>query len=107
MDGHPDIGAVKRAFGCAPFMISPFASLMPGRQGLPSQSMPSSGTGGSPSSHQTVPSIFRRTLVNMVFFRIVTIALRLDLEFVPGATPKNPDSGFIAHNAPSLSIRIH
>jgi len=41
----------------------------------------------------------------MVSFWIISIALGLVLQLVPGTTPKNPDSGFSAHNRPSAPGR--
>src|SRR3989338_1694341 len=100
IEGHWDAGVVKRLLGCAPF--SPEA----GVQGLPLQSIPSEGVSSSPS-HQTVLSFFATTLVNIVFFWIVMSALGFDLLLVPGATPKNPDSGLIAQSLPSGPMRSH
>jgi len=42
----------------------------------------------------------------MVLRLMAFIMLGLVLEFVPGATPKKPVSGLIAHSRPSVSIRI-
>src|SRR6185312_12629038 len=98
--GHWAAGAVKREFGCAPFL--PLA----GVHGLPSQSMPCGG-GALISSHHTSPSGVRTTLVKIVFRSHVIIALGLDFDDVPGATPKNPVSGFAAYSRPSLPTRIH
>src|SRR6266567_2002483 len=100
MTGHCDAGAVKRELGCAPFR--PLA----GVQGLPSQSMPCVGAGTPMSSHQISPSGVRTTLVKIVFVAHAANAFGLDFDDVPGATPKNPVSGFIAYNRPSLPIRI-
>src|SRR5579883_1452410 len=88
--GHWPAGAVKRELGCAAASGLPFSSLKPGFQGLPSQLVPEAGGSPSPSSHQTVRSSPSRTLVKMVFFWIVLMALGLVLELVPGATPKKP-----------------
>jgi len=46
------------------------------------------------------------TLVKIVFRRMVRIMLGLVFMLVPGATPKNPVSGLMAHSRPSVSIRI-
>ena len=55
-------------------------------------SMPSHQMSVSPCSSRT-----RATLVNSEFPRaMVRIAFGLVFQFVPGATPKNPDSGFTA-----------
>ena len=37
---------------------------------------------------------------------IVFIAFGLDFQFVPGATPKKPNSGLTAYSRPSLPNRI-
>ncbi len=37
---------------------------------------------------------------------MVRMALGLDFQLVPGATPKKPNSGFTAYNRPSLPNRI-
>ena len=42
----------------------------------------------------------------MVLRAMVFITFGLVFVFVPGATPKNPVSGLIAHSRPSVSIRI-
>ena len=41
----------------------------------------------------------------MVPCRVVARALGLDLTLVPGATPKKPYSGFMAHSRPSSPMR--
>src|SRR5476651_2513960 len=88
--GHCDAGAVKREFACAPFL--PLA----GVHALPSQSMPLVGAGTPMSSHQISLSGVSTTLVKMVFFAQEVSACGFDCLEVPGATPKNPVSGFIA-----------
>src|SRR5439155_3145133 len=88
--GHWEAGAVNREFGCAP--LRPES----GVHSLPSQSMPLAGAGTPMSSHQTSPSGVRTTLVKMLFRAKVATALGLDFKEVPGATPKNPVSGFRA-----------
>jgi hypothetical protein len=40
-----------------------------------------------------------------VFRRIISIALALVFELVPGTTPKNPASGLTAHSRPSGPTR--
>src|SRR2546423_1494171 len=89
------IGAVKRLFACAAF------SFDSGVQRLPRQSTHSAGGGPSLPSHHTSPSAVRPTLVKMVSWDMQAMAFGLDLEFVPGATPKYPDSGLMACNRPS------
>src|ERR1043165_9943860 len=76
------IGAAKRELGCAAFSFESGVHL------LPRQSRHSFGGGLSWPSHQTSPSSVRATLVKMVSLRMVFIAVALDLEFVPGTTPK-------------------
>ena len=88
--GHCAAGAVKREFGCAPFLP------LSGVHSLPSQSMPLAGAGTPMSSHQTSLSGVSTTFVKMVFFAQAASACGLDLAEVPGATPKKPVSGFIA-----------
>jgi len=87
--GHWAAGAVKRAFGCAA------GSARPGVQSRPVQSMAWSGAPFMPS-HHTSPSSVRAQLVKIVFSRIVSMAMGLELYEVPGATPKKPDSGLMA-----------
>src|SRR5580693_7817473 len=52
-------------------------------------------------SHQTSPSSVRAVLVKMQLADRVSMALRLVSLLVPGATPKNPYSGLMAHSRPS------
>ena len=103
MHGQFFAGAVKRLFGCAPFsvLVLPF-------QGLPFQSVPFSGGFLSRPSHQTVmSSLFNATFVKIVPRRVVASAFGFEWSFVPGATPKKPFSGLIAHRRPSGPMRIH
>ena len=79
---------------------------MPGFHGRPCQSQPSAGGSPSPPSHHTVPSLASTTLVKIVLRLMVFIMFGLVFELVPGATPKKPVSGLIAHSRPSVSIRI-
>src|SRR5271165_571868 len=67
--GHWDRGAVNRALGCA--------ALRPqsGVHGLPVQSVSLAGGSLVIPSHQTSPSSVRATLVKIVFFSMVFIAL--------------------------------
>src|ERR1035437_5089584 len=99
--GHCDAGAVKRLLACAPFLP------LVGVQALPSQSMPVAGAGTPMPSHQMSLSGVSTTLVKMVFFAHDVSACGFDCLEVPGATPKNPVSGFIAQSWPSLPMRIH
>src|SRR5215470_4528833 len=95
IDGHWLAGAVKREFGCAAFSDEPFC------HGRPRQSVKRSGTGPSIPSHHGQLSSVTATLVKMVFFLTVSMALRLVFDDVPGATPKNTASGLMAHKRPS------
>ena len=52
-------------------------------------------------SHQIVRSSRSATLVKIVLARHESIALGLVVMLVPGATPKKPASGLIAHRRPS------
>ena len=57
-------------------------------------------------SHQGSPEGVRPTLVKMVFRCRAIMTLGFVFELVPGATPKKPASGLIAHNRPSGPMRI-
>src|SRR3954463_4739769 len=58
-------------------------------------------------SHQMSPSSVSATLVKTELpLLMVLIALGLVCSLVPGATPKNPNSGLTAHRRPSSPIRI-
>src|SRR5215469_6456369 len=96
--GHWLAGAVKRPFGCAAGL--PVSLPMAGVHFSPRQSMHSPGGESVIPSHQTPPSGVSATLVKMVFFASVAIALGLVFALVPGATPKNPASGLIARRRP-------
>src|SRR5678815_2595405 len=98
--GHCRAGVVKRAFGCA--ALRPLC----GVHGRRSQSIACAG--GSPmSSHHTSPSGVSAQFVKIEFFSIVFIAFGLLFVLVPGATPKKPASGLIAHRRPSAPNFIH
>src|SRR5262249_19065447 len=101
MDGHWRAGEVKRAFGCAAF------SVLPRFQGWPRQSVSSPGTSPSIPSHQGQPSFVTATLVKMECARREAMAFGFVFDDVPGATPKNPASGLIAHRRPSGPGCIH
>src|SRR5262245_57220718 len=92
--GHWRAGAVKRALGCA--ALRP----LPGVHGRRSQSVSSAG-GSLISSHHASPPEVIAQLVKIELDDTVRIALGLLCELVPGATPKNPASGLIAHSRPS------
>src|SRR5271165_641411 len=101
MVGHCAAGAANRAFGCA--AVAPVLFAIRGVHRFPCQSKHSAGGVSVIPSHQTPPSGVSPTLVKIVFFASVAIALRLVLAEVPGATPKKPVSGLMACNRPSLS----
>src|SRR4029077_8669182 len=101
IDGHWRAGAVKRAFGCAAFSLEPFC------HGRPRQSVRRSGTGPSMPSHHGRPSSVTATLVKIEFLWRVAMAFGFVLDDVPGATPKKPASGLMAHSRPSGPGRIH
>src|SRR6266436_6363850 len=100
IEGHCEAGAVKREFGCAAFSEEPL------RQGWPCQSVSRSGTSPSIPSHHGQLSSVTATLVKIEFARSVAIAFGLVFDEVPGATPKKPASGLMAHRRPSGPGRI-
>src|SRR5258708_8606417 len=104
MVGHCEAGAVKRALGWA--ALAAVCLAISGVQRLPCQSVHSAGGRSVIPSHQTPPSGVSATLVKMVFLESVAMALGLVFLEVPGATPKKPDSGFMARRAPFSSGRI-
>ena len=99
-EGHCDIGVQYREFGCAA------GDPDSGVQSWPLQSMRCSGVPSRPS-HHTPPSSVSATLVKTVLpAAMVFIAFGLELQLVPGATPKKPNSGLTAYSRPSLPNRI-
>ena len=58
-------------------------------------------------SHQTSPSSVLAQFVKIEFERTIATAFGFVCSPVPGATPKNPDSGLIACRRPSLPHFIH
>src|SRR6266446_9928649 len=90
--GHCEAGAVKRALGCAAF--APVSFAICGVHFLPCQSRHSAGGRSVMPSHHTPPSGVSATFVKMVFFASAAMALGFVFLEVPGATPKNPASGF-------------
>src|SRR5262245_46836155 len=94
-DGHCRAGTVKRLLGWAAGSGEPLA------QGRPRQSVRVAGTSPSMPSHHGQPSAVSATLVKIVLRPTVAMALGLVLVLAPGATPKNPASGLIAHSRPS------
>ncbi len=86
---------MKREFGCAAFSVDPFC------QERPRQSVRCSGTGPSIPSHQGQPSSVTATLVKIELACRVAIAFGFVFDDVPGATPKKPASGLMAHSRPS------
>src|SRR6185437_3729782 len=112
IEGHCAAGAVKRPLGCAAGrFLSPTWSFA--NHGSPRQSMSCAGGASVMPSHQTPPSglpslpTVRATLVKMVFFFSVAMALGLVFAEVPGATPKKPASGLMARRWPCASGLIH
>src|SRR5271167_355181 len=99
--GHCDAGAVKRALGWAAF--APVSFAICGVHRLPCQSRHSAGGSSVIPSHHTPPSGVRATLVKIELVASVAIALGLVFTEVPGATPKNPDSGLMARRRPFAS----
>ena len=87
--GHCDAGTQNREFGCA-------AGSSAGVQSSRFQSMACAGGSPSMPSHHTSPSSLSAVLVKTVLRATVCIAFGLLALFVPGATPKNPNSGLIA-----------
>ena len=58
-------------------------------------------------SHHTSPSSVRAQLVKIALAPRAAIAFGLVAAPVPGATPKRPASGLMAHSRPSSPNRIH
>jgi hypothetical protein len=86
---------VKRAFGWAA------GASAPGVQSLPFQSIRCAGGSSVSPSHHTSPSSVSAQFVKIEFARAVATAFGFVFSFVPGATPKNPASGFTACRRPS------
>src|SRR6266436_6083757 len=101
MEGHCDAGTVNRALGCAAFLPQP------GVHSLPCQSMSLAGGVSVIPSHHTSPSGVMATFVNIVLLPIIAMQLGLVFSDVPGATPKNPDSGLIAWIKPGRDGRFY
>src|SRR5579871_1984352 len=99
--GHCEAGAVKRDLGCA--ALAPVSFAICGVHFLPCQSRHSAGGSSVMPSHQTPPSGVSATLVKIELRASVAIAFGLVFTDVPGATPKNPDSGLIACSRPLAS----
>src|SRR3989338_951309 len=93
--------AVKRALGWAALLSCPDC------QGLPCQSIRFLGASPSRPSHQGSlvrgfnPVLVKSVGANLVPFKVLSI-LGLVFIDVPGATPKSPVSGLIAHSRPSV-----
>ena len=94
IDGHCAAGTQNREFGCA--AGRPAA----GVHDLPRQSVRCAGGSWVMSSHHTSPSSVSAVFVNTVLRSRVCIAFGFDRSLVPGATPKNPNSGLIAWRRP-------
>src|SRR3954447_2771379 len=101
IDGVWAAGVVKRALGWAAVLSDS------GVQSLPCQSIRWSGASSVMPSHQTSPPSVLAQLVKIELARTVAIAFGLVFAEVPGATPKNPDSGLMAYRRPSEPNFIH
>src|SRR6187431_1347026 len=101
IDGHCEAGTQKRELGCA---AGPSDS---GVHDWPFQSVRCAGGSSVRSSHHTSPSSVSAVFVNTVLVSIVCSAFGFELSLVPGATPKNPNSGLIACRRPSSPNFIH
>src|SRR5436305_844139 len=101
MAGSWAAGAVKRALGWAAGVGDS------GFQGWPFQSVARAGGSSVMPSHQMSPASVSAVLVKMQLPSSVRMALGFVFIDVPGATPKNPASGLIAHNRPCSSGVIH
>ena len=99
--GHCDAGTQNREFGCAA------GASASGVQSLRRQSVQCSGGSEVMPSHQTSPSSVSAVFVNTVFLVRVSMAFGFVSMLVPGATPKNPNSGLIAYRRPSSPNFIH
>src|SRR5690349_5062551 len=101
MTGHWPAGEQKREFGCAAGVS------LAGVQSLRRQSVQWAGGSSLMPSHHTSPSSVSAVFVKTVFDCTPSIAFGLVSMFVPGATPKNPNSGLIAWRRPSGPNFIH
>src|SRR5271165_1917225 len=99
--GHCDIGVQYREFGCAALV-----SVSRRTQSLPFQSIRWSGSPSSPSHHTSLSSVSATLVKTVLPASMVRMALGLDFQLVPGATPKKPNSGLTAYSRPSLPNRI-
>src|SRR3954447_20497081 len=80
IDGHWRAATVKREFGCAALPVR--------SHGLPCQSISSAGGVLVLPSHQGIPSGVTATLVKIVSWEMVAMALGFVSGPVPGTTPK-------------------
>src|SRR5215510_3813044 len=90
MTGHCDAGTQNREFGWAAGVSDA------GVHSLRRQSVQCAGGSFVIPSHHTSPSSVSAVFVNTVFLVNVSIAFGFVSMLVPGATPKNPNSGLIA-----------
>src|SRR3954453_21762413 len=95
IDGTCEAGEQNREFGWAATVLDS------GVHDWPFQSVRCAGGSSVRSSHHTSPSSVSAVLVNTVFASMACSALGFDFSLVPGATPKNPNSGLIAWRRPS------
>src|SRR5689334_15132730 len=89
--GHCFADTQKRLFGCAAGVP------VCGVHGRPFQSVKDGGTAPSRPSHHGCRSGVIATFVKIVLRWIVSSAFGFVLRLVPGATPKYPASGLMAH----------
>src|ERR1700730_146027 len=90
MAGSCVAGTVNLALGCAAGVVDS------GVQSRRFQSVRWAGGCSVMPSHHTSPSSVCAVLVKMQFASSISMAFRLVLALVPGATPKKPDSGLMA-----------
>src|SRR6266852_560792 len=90
MEVRCDAGTVNRALGCAAFLPQL------GVHSFPCQSISVAGGVSVITSHHASPPGVVATFVNIVLLLIIAMQLGSVFSDVPGATPKNPDSGLIA-----------
>ena len=95
MAGSWEAGTVKRELGWAAGVSDA------GVQSSPFHEVRWAGGSSVIPSHHTSPSSVRAVLVKMELASSVSMALGLVWLLVPGATPKKPASGLMAHRRPS------
>ena len=73
---------------------------------MPFQSIRWSGSPSRPSHHTSLSSVSATLVKTVLPAAMVFIAFGFDVQLVPGATPKKPNSGLTAYSRPSLPNRI-